>query len=393
MDRVKRPHVMGLLFMLLSPGIGATRPATSLALAAQGDGPSEAGWTLHLPFAGQSAPLRGAPLAVLGGELDAVATDGRHVYAGVGHRIVVYDAIEPAAPRIVGETAPFFAPARDLVVEDGLLYVTHASASATWYLPQDPEAGLSIYDVRDPAQPRRLGELATDGIASRIVLRYPLAFVLQAWTEVAILDVSAPRQPRLLSTASAGATSDLALTGDLLWLYARADCSDRVCSQSRPRLMGFDVSDPARSVLVKRIDAIGDPPGRLIGLGAVLHLGSGRVDTRGPVEGWRLEPSGDSAMLDVFEAAGRRWAIRRLPSGRPGLAEILGGDDAEPEWVDRLELPEGLESGRAGVPASWAGWRAAGMGWTCETATRRASRRCSRWSRCASPATRAGATS
>lgn len=308
---------------------------------------SSADHTIHLPLVARSLPLRGEPVAVLGGGLEAVATDGRHVYAGIGHRIVVIDALDPSGPHSRAETVPFHAPISDMVVEGGLLYAAHASIGSSWYWPSDPDAGMSIWDLRDPALPRRLGVLHTEGVSDRIALRYPLAFVLQRGTDVAIIDVSDPVQPRLRSTVSAGATTDFAFTGDVLWLYARTDCTDRACSQSRPRLMAFDLSDPDHPKLLQRIEELSDPPGRLVGLGPVLHTAVGRVDTRRPVEQWQLEPPGDHELLQVFGSAGRSWAIHRLSSGNARLAELLPGDDLAPVLRDQLDLPQGFEVGRA----------------------------------------------
>jgi hypothetical protein len=103
---------------------------------------------------------------------------------------------------------------------------TGVTANRLWvsgrYLYLTTAAGLSIYDISDPATPDLAGQVAVDGGCHAITLAYPYAYVaLTSDTGVAVIDVSLASAPTVLGTLatttsvmSLGAQSGFALAGD-----------------------------------------------------------------------------------------------------------------------------------------------------------------------------------
>jgi hypothetical protein len=83
-------------------------------------------------------------------------------------------------------------------------------------------AGLSIYDIGNPATPDLVGQVAVPGGCGAITLAYPYAYVALAGdTGVAVIDVSLASSPTVLGTLetaagimSLGAQSGFAFAGD-----------------------------------------------------------------------------------------------------------------------------------------------------------------------------------
>ena len=60
------------------------------------------------------------------------------------------------------------------------------------------EGGLAIFDVRDPAAPKRLGGFDTDGSARGVQVVGTLAYVADQYAGLQVIDVSNPAAPRRL---------------------------------------------------------------------------------------------------------------------------------------------------------------------------------------------------
>jgi hypothetical protein len=88
-----------------------------------------------------SGPIWAELLAQMGGSTWAVAVQGGYAYVGIGPRLTVLYAADPAHSTLVGQTDVLPAVVKGVVVAGGYAYVA------------DAESGLRVVDVMDPAAP------------------------------------------------------------------------------------------------------------------------------------------------------------------------------------------------------------------------------------------------
>ena len=80
-----------------------------------------------------------------GGATRAVAVQGRYAYLGVGPRLVILDAADPAHPTRIGQSEVLPGVVQSVAVSGGYAYVA------------DGASGLRIVAVSDPAHPVERG--------------------------------------------------------------------------------------------------------------------------------------------------------------------------------------------------------------------------------------------
>ena len=93
------------------------------------------------------------------GPVHSVVVQGRHAYAGVGHKLLVFDIRVPTRPRLVHESPALPRPVEGLAVD-----ATHVYAAAG-------KAGLFVYDIALPSAPVLAGAIATPGTALDVAVR------------------------------------------------------------------------------------------------------------------------------------------------------------------------------------------------------------------------------
>ena len=180
----------------------------------------------ELPATGPALRLD-APLVGLSGR-------GETVFAATTRGVQRLDFATPAVADISPEGVNLGGSRRG-VIRDDILYV------ADWF------SGLHLYDVRDPANPRHLGNYHTPGSSKGVALYGRYALVGDDDYGLQIIDVADPRRPRWvaeLNWTSKESTLGLAYTmkvvGDTLYLadhrggFQIIDLSDI----EHPRILG-----------------------------------------------------------------------------------------------------------------------------------------------------------
>ena len=134
-----------------------------------------------LPAAGDALRLD-APLVDL-------AAHGDIVFAATTRGVQRLDFNTPAVADISPEGVNLGGSRRG-VIRDDILYV------ADWF------SGLHLYDIRDPVNPRHLGNYRTPGSSKGVTLYGDYALVGDDDRGLQIIDISDPRQPRWVSELS-----------------------------------------------------------------------------------------------------------------------------------------------------------------------------------------------
>lgn len=180
----------GVWRLALSPG---ERPSLVAATARKGhvglvlsDGQriaEAAGFDgLHLlrPDGGELVRETSLPVA---GHVSNLAIDGATAFlAARSDGLRVVDLADPARMRVLGSAATRL-PARDVAVRDGFAFVV------------EDDGAFEVFDVRQPAQPRKAGEGWLGGDASRIVIDGRRAYALVEDHKVVPIDIGDPTAP------------------------------------------------------------------------------------------------------------------------------------------------------------------------------------------------------
>ncbi|MCB9176518.1 MAG: hypothetical protein H6648_05095 [Caldilineae bacterium] len=292
----------------------------------------EAGPALHVRIAGDlafvpahargthivdiSEPARPRLLATAptaGAAYEAAVLGDRLYVAAWSAGLEVFDIGDPAAPRLLG-SAPTRANAQAVAVLSER-YVVTGDWSAQAFDAGDPDYGLLIFDVSDPATPRPVGRLDTPGWAGELAVVGHRILVADAPGGLRIVDATDPTAPVELG----------ALATELRAYGLAVDPSGRrvLIADNLGGLIVADLSDPRA-------------PRRL-----------GRLETGLAAYAVALSPSGEQAWL--AEAAGGgpqdpgmvRLIDLRDPSAPTELARIetrqrawgVALDDAGQAWV------------------------------------------------------------
>jgi len=136
--------------------------------------------------AGASPPVDASAMRNAGGEIHALAAFGRTAYAGIGTRLVVLDATDPAAPAALGRSPTLRGRLADVAASGAYAYAVVA------------DFGLQVVATSDLAAPRIVGELALDGPVTAV--RALGSHLLVAGAGLHVVDVADPESPRLVTT-------------------------------------------------------------------------------------------------------------------------------------------------------------------------------------------------
>ena len=187
MGRFAPKALLGLLLALMIPAL-PSRGATS-------DKP--------LPLCDSVPPTPEAPespppvpgdvslelVSQVGGEVGPLALGRNHLYVGVGQRIAVLDLAQPRAPRTVEFSELLPERVEDLVASGSLL----AAAAG--------DAGLFLFDISVPDEPRQIASLESPGYAHAVSIAAGLALVADGPGGLRIVDVSDPARPSEMGAA------------------------------------------------------------------------------------------------------------------------------------------------------------------------------------------------
>jgi hypothetical protein len=151
-----------------------------------------------------------------------VAVSGDHAYAIGRSSLHVLDISEPAMPRPVSRL-PGLGSVRQIEVQGTVAYVTSR---------QD---GLHVIEVSDPKKPRRLAHYDTIEFATGIDLAGDILFVACRHYGVELIDVSDPKKPVHISTIRTGEAQSVTVRNQYLYVGVWATSEVVVVDVSQPR--------------------------------------------------------------------------------------------------------------------------------------------------------------
>jgi hypothetical protein len=177
----------------------------------------------------------------------ALAVRNGYAYLGVGGRLDVVDVNKGANPQtIIRKLVPtrVFSTA-----------VTGNYALLTEYPQIDgsgPQPLLSMYDVSNPANPIRVGEVLLPGLGHKVVVAGTLAYVVAGAAGVHIVDISDPANPhRVGGYDTLGEAFDVAVDGDHAYVL------DYGVTEATGGLRTLDVSNPSNPQLTGSLTLTG----------------------------------------------------------------------------------------------------------------------------------------
>ena len=145
----------------------------------------------------------------IGGASYAVAVDDHYVYVGVGPRLVIQDATNPAHPVLVGQTVPLPGIVYGVAVAGHFAYVV-----TMVYAGPD---GLQVIDVADPAAPVVIGSVVPLEGATGVTVVGGYAYVAGGSPGLRVIDVTNPTAcgSRSAFIDTPGSASNVAVLGTL----------------------------------------------------------------------------------------------------------------------------------------------------------------------------------
>ncbi len=260
-----------------------------------------------------------------------VSVSGKHAFVRCNPGMQIVDISDPAHPVWTAAVAIPGGPGSFGSIE----VAAHRAYVVDYY------GNLEIYDVTEPANPRRVSQLTLPGALDEVTVDGGYAYVAAAGNGgVHIVDVSHPAAPFLVTTLAPGAE-----------VRSVHKIGSRLYAGFRPAgVRVYDVSQPASPVLLEQFDSVLNGYGLWVA-GNTAFVAAGEaglqaVDAGGPVTlaqmgasrftgwAWDLEVTGDRA----FVADSRRglWTIQL----REGITQAL--DFSPPRLASTLDSPLSL---------------------------------------------------
>jgi len=136
------------------------------------------------------------------GVMDAVVSGGHLFFIGSG-RLYVADITDPSSPQLIAD-CPFRGQGRQLVVADGVAYVT-ARAN-----------GVYIIDVHNPRKPEMLCHYDCIELATGVEVQGDLLFIAQRQYGVEIVNITDPRHPVYVGKVKTHEAQSVDVRGDII---------------------------------------------------------------------------------------------------------------------------------------------------------------------------------
>jgi len=208
------------------------------------------------------------------GPATGVQVAGNLAYIAAGNAgLAIYDLAEPAAPRRLGG---FKASANGLALSGNVVFLACGAE------------GLQILDVSDPGAPVRLSHFESSGDVSVVAVSGFYAYVTgTGWTRLVVLDVSNPASPRQVGVCDFTpqlSVSAMTVIGPYAYLVGG------LCDPDRGVLAVIDVSSPTGPKEVGRYKTAQDVLG-LATIGNHAYL----------AEGWRVTNEGERGRLEILD--------------------------------------------------------------------------------------------
>ena len=240
-----------------------------------------------------------------GGTGYCVALGDGYVFVSNNEGISIYDVRDPEQPRFVTLYDTPSGGAFDLVVVDSTLYVAAILD------------GLLILDIANPAEPQLLGSYGRDVTCA--LVHNGIAYVGQIGRHMELVDISDPAHPVPLTQLGWGGDLGMAASGDTVYV-----------TDSRRGIVMLDVTDP-RNVIESGI---------VPGTASAYKL---------KVRDDELYVSQFGHGISVFGIADSRDPVRRVSFPHTGEAYVASGDLP---IICVADLQEGVEVIDASEPSA-----------------------------------------
>ncbi len=146
-----------------------------------------------------------------GGEPYGIALSGKYLFVGdqLNAVIDILDISNPVSPLLVQQYSPMGSP-------------TGMYASGRYLYAADATAGLTIFDISDPADITEVGNYGGNFFSVQVAGEY--AYVGSSAGVVSVLDIHAPESPKFVGSYSAGANArNIFLSGKYAYVAASAN--------------------------------------------------------------------------------------------------------------------------------------------------------------------------
>jgi hypothetical protein len=229
--------------------VSAASAAPEVGMSSVAQGPS---YVAYFPITSQGYTIFPTEVGEIGEDLiRAFAVSGRYVYQAVQgpYHIVhdkplsrtvleVVDVSRPAAPRLVGRSAPIMDYVVDVAVADGYAYLISAPSPSELSV-------LTVVDVGNPQLPTVRGDTKVAGYAVAAAANRYAYVGLTNSRDLTVVDVGDPDHPRIVHSV---AKDDRPWRGTLIasggYLYGNA--------RGAAELLVYDIHRPADTRLVAR---------------------------------------------------------------------------------------------------------------------------------------------
>jgi len=180
-----------------------------------------------------------------------VIVSGRYIYLVSNGGVQIADAVNPAAPVLVGQVG-----------------FTSLSATMSGMSGKYIYAGLKIVDISDPTVPTVVGSLPVSGpgTPNGLALSGTNAYVTDDSGRVHILDVSDPTAASEVGYIDLGEPAyDIAISGTYAYVVTHGDyCDDEGCTKSPGHLTVLDISGSSFASVVSSVGRPKAPEGIFI---------------------------------------------------------------------------------------------------------------------------------
>lgn len=309
---------------------------------------------------GAVADVRVDLLGQWGGSTHAIKVRNNIAYVGIGPRLVVLDVHDRTHPVRLGQTEPLGYYVTDIAIQGALAYVaTHQGgfkiihiadpahprllSSWTFYpyyssveavavqgdyafvLLQD--SGLHVFDVSNPAAPQQIATYEFNGPgldeANDMAIAGDTAYVI-TWDYFALLDISDPFDPRLISIAPIGVhPRQIEVEGNYAYI-----------ADSGPgALKVVDVSNPQAPQLVAQLGTESYVDGWALG------LGDGRVYLHNDVNNYAL------SVIDRTDPTQPVWrGSAPMITPLTGAVAVVGTDVLACDWYGAVRVIDAADA-------------------------------------------------
>ncbi len=128
-----------------------------------------------------------ALLAEIGGPATAVAADAEYAYLALGRRLLVLSYSASAAPVVIGETAAVAVEPRQIVLHGTIAYLV------------DPFSGVHVIDVTDRQRPHYLRTVRCGDQAMGLAVAGGRGYLACGQAGLVVLDLAQPREPMVVA--------------------------------------------------------------------------------------------------------------------------------------------------------------------------------------------------